>query len=131
MIDFTQPNATLDWAAAHLFDQLFNAKYRSGKLTMKEYVDLIEASISHVIIVHHESPIKWFHFRAGYRRKKRLGNLRKLCGIIYNSRWHSSKARPIEPLKDGPTKSIIKNYVPGEIYMGPAPKPIKPARTGE
>jgi hypothetical protein len=42
MINFSKPNTTLDWAAAHKFDQLFYAKYCSGKLTMQEYLDLIQ-----------------------------------------------------------------------------------------
>lgn len=179
-----EPESTLSWVAAHKFDQLFNAKYCSGKLTMKEYLDLIEVSISHVIYFFAQNPIEWYQFRAKYFRRVRLKELNKLRSIIYHNQWKSKKGIgcfatvianstghrfsigtrvvvinvfrdsayvketsvcqgeevPLDdlsddtapkPLKEGPTKSTIRNYVPGEIYMGPAPKPIKPARTGE
>lgn len=90
-IDFTQPNATLDWAAYHKFDQLFYAKYCCGKLTMKDYLDLIEVSISHVKCWHSVQPLKWYHFRALYRRNLRMKNLNRLRNIIYHDNWRLCK----------------------------------------
>lgn len=86
-IDFTKPNSILDWAAYHKFDQLFNAKYNSGKLTMGEYLKLIDVSIAHVECMFVLHPIKWFHFKSRYLRKNRLDNLIQLRNIIYNRMW--------------------------------------------
>jgi hypothetical protein len=109
--NFVEPNATLDWAAYHLFDQLFYAKYCSGKLTMKDYLDLIEVSISHVTSLFVTEPVAWYQFRTTYRRQKRLNNLNELRNIIYHSQWRQKR-------KIGPFATIVGNISGHRFPLG-------------
>jgi hypothetical protein len=105
------PQYTLDWAAYHKFDQLFYAKYKSGKLTMREYLDLIEVSISHVKWWLGQSPVEWYRFRASYLRRKRLDNLNKLRDVIYNQQWQQKR-------KIGCFATIISNNTGHSFKIG-------------
>jgi hypothetical protein len=111
MIDFRKPNNTLDWAAAHLFDQLFYAKYCSGKLTMQEYLDLIEVSISHVKHLFVTTPLPWYCFRAHLRRARRLKNLDALRNIIFHQQWKTKR-------KIGPFATIVGNISGHRFAVG-------------
>lgn len=111
MIDFTQPNTTLDWAAAHKFDPLFNAKYCSGKLTMSEYLELIEVSISHVKSFHNRNSIEWYRFRARYQRRLRLKELDKLRLIIYHAQWRNNVYKKAKPWGGDPLNTSKNAYL--------------------
>lgn len=128
---FIEPQHTICWTAYHIFDKLFQAKYETGKLTMNEYCSLINTAMARRT-EHIAKNRKWYQFRL---RWKDMVFLRKCIRLKSTLEPRATvKSRRLKDINFSiqvspppiPTKSHIKNYIPGEIYMGPAPKTVKP-----
>jgi hypothetical protein len=77
-----EPKSTLDWAAAHLFTYEFELNYKSGLITMEQYINLVEMAIVHAKC--RLAGRMWDQFRLRWYDKRRIKKLEELRSLLPN-----------------------------------------------